>query len=131
MDIVAFDPGRNVGVAFVAPSGELKESLIITVEEIAALPLPAEAVILIGSGTGSRALAGRLLARGLEPQIVDETATTLEAKGLYYRHHPPRGLARLLPLGMRSPAVPLDDYAAYAIALRWLSALQSEVTTSD
>lgn len=126
-EIVAFDPGRNVGVAFVAASGELVDRRIIAVEQVAALPLPAEAVILIGSGTGSRALAGHLAALGKQAQIVDETATTLEAKGLYYRHHPPRGLTRLLPLGMRSPAVPLDDYAAYAIALRWLAAQQAGV----
>jgi hypothetical protein len=27
---------------------------------------------------------------------------------------------RLVPPGMRAPPRPIDDYAAYAIALRWL-----------
>lgn len=120
MVLVAFDPGRNVGVAFVAPDGRLLARRIVTLTEVDLLELPEDPVVLIGSGTGSKELRRRLRERGFEPQPVDETATTLAAKDLYYRDHPARGWSRLVPVGMRSPNVQLDDYAAYAIALRWL-----------
>jgi hypothetical protein len=51
---------------------------------------------------------------------VDERDTTLRARELWRRAEPPRGLARLLPPGLRSPPGPIDDYAAWAIALRYL-----------
>lgn len=95
----------------------------MTLDEVGNLALPVDATLVVGAGTGSKDLVRLLRGRGLAPQLVDETSTTLAAKGLYYRDQPARGLTRLLPLGMRSPAVQLDDYAAYAIALRWLEQL--------
>lgn len=118
--IVAFDPGRDVGVAFVSDAGELLRREIVTVEEAAALELPAGATVLVGDGTGSAALVAALKGAGHDPLLVPETGTTLEARRLYFRDNPPGLLARLLPPGMRSPGRPLDDYAAYAIALRYL-----------
>lgn len=118
--IVAFDPGRNIGVAFVTESGQLQRRAIIDVGSLPALTTPQGATILVGDGTGSRELVSELSAMGLRPEVVGERATTLEARALYFRDHPPQGWQRLLPIGMRSPPGPLDDYAAYAIALRWL-----------
>ncbi len=119
--IVAFDPGRNVGVAYVDEHGTLRSRAIVTVESVDRLELPEGAVVVVGDGTGSRALCARLKDLGIHPEIVAEQGTSLDARALYYRDHPVRGLARLLPMGMRSPPVPIDDYAAYAIALRYLA----------
>lgn len=120
--LVAFDPGRNVGVAYVASSGELLAGHIVAAEELATIAIPGDATVLVGGGTGHRAVLAALRARGLEPELVDESATTLSARELYFRDHPARGLGKLVPTGMRSPARGIDDYAAYAIALRWLAA---------
>jgi hypothetical protein len=118
--IVAFDSGRNIGVAYVTAAGRLDRHLIVDAAALRSLDLPPGATILVGDGTGSRELVAALVAMGLEPVVVGETATTLEAKSLYFHDNPPRGWQRLLPSGMRSPPVPIDDYAAFAIALRWL-----------
>jgi hypothetical protein len=118
--IVAFDPGRNIGVAYVTAEGRLERHLIVDATALSSLDLPPDATVLVGDGTGSRVVVSALTARGLTPELVGESATTLAARSLYFRDNPPRGWQRLLPLGMRSPPVPIDDYAAFAIALRWL-----------
>lgn len=109
-------------MAFVDASGRLLRHGIVTLASVDRLELPAGAVVVVGGGTGSRALRERLAALGHTVETAAEEGTSLEARALYFRDHPPRGWARLLPAGMRSPPVPIDDYAAYAIALRWLAA---------
>lgn len=118
--IVAFDPGKNLGVAFVGQDGTLERGLVLEPSALAAFELPADATLLVGDGTGSAAVVSALTARGLSVQLVGERGTSLEGRELYFAAHPPRGLARLLPRGLLNPPVLIDDYAAYAIALRWL-----------
>lgn len=118
--IVAFDPGQNLGVAFVSDAGELMSGEVLSLAELGSLELPGGATVLVGDGTGSRQLVTRLAELGVVAELVSEEGTSLEARRLYYQHNEPRGWARLVPVGMRSPGVPIDDYAAYAIALRWL-----------
>lgn len=118
--IAAFDPGRNVGYALVDADGRLHRRAVLALGEVATLALPAGAEVVIGGGTGRRALREALRARGLAPREVDERDTSLRARELWRRDVPPRGLARLLPPGLRAPAGPIDDYAAWAIALRHL-----------
>lgn len=119
-EVVAFDPGRNLGAAWVRRDGAALRLAILALADLDRLTLPGGAVVLVGDGTGSGAVLERLRARGIAPVLVDERDTTLMARGLYFRDHPPSGLQRLLPPGMRAPPRPVDDYAAYAIALRWL-----------
>ena len=52
--------------------------------------------------------------------VVDEYRTTDEARKLYFAANPPQGLKKLIPLGMQTPPVPVDDYAAIAIGRRYL-----------
>lgn len=118
--VVGIDPGRNIGVAFVHDDGRLERTLILSLEELARLPLPEGAALVVGGGTGSRSVQALLSRRGLAFVVLDERGTSLEAIELYFRDHPPRGLWRLIPKGLRSPPRPIDDYAAYAIALRYL-----------
>ncbi len=119
--LVALDPGRNLGVAFVSEGGALERHHVITLEELGRLDVPAGATVLVGDGTGSAAVVSALRRLGIEPTLVPEEGTTLEARALYFADHPPKGLARLVPRGLLSPPVPIDDYAAYAVALRWLA----------
>jgi hypothetical protein len=123
--IIAFDPGRNVGVAYVSEDGRLLERAILDLGALKALDLPPDAVLVVGSGTGSRAIQDVLVKLKRAYTVVDEEGSTLEARALYFRDHPPMGLQRLLPEGLRAPDVPIDDYAAYAIALRYLRGRQA------
>lgn len=118
--VLAFDPGRNLGAAWVRPDGTALRLAILAPDDLERLVLPPEVTVVVGDGTGSAAVLERLRARGLEPLVVDERDTTLIARDLYFRDHPARGLARWLPPGMRAPPRAIDDYAAYAIALRWM-----------
>ncbi len=118
---MAFDPGRNVGVAFVSDDGTLLDRGIVTPDAVAGVRIPEGAQVVVGDGTGASALVSQLREAGHEPVLVEEEGTTLEARRHYFRDNPPGFLARLVPEGMRSPGVPIDDYAAYAIALRYLS----------
>lgn len=122
--VLAFDPGHNLGAAWVRRDGTALRLAVLALPDLDQLVLPPDAVVLVGDGTGSRAVVERLRARGVAPTLVDERDTTLVGRGLYFRDHPPRGLSRLLPSGMRAPPRPIDDYAAYAIALRWLGAVR-------
>ncbi len=118
--IIAFDPGRNIGCARVSPTGELLEQQVLSLSEVNRLELPHGAIILVGNGTGGGELMRSLRALGLEPLAVDERGTTMQARRLYWQHNPPRGLARLLPHGLRPQPEGLDGYAAWALALNWL-----------
>lgn len=118
--IIAFDPGRNIGVAHVGEDGRLLRREILDLGALKKLEFPPDATLVVGDGTGSKAIQDALFKLDLEVVVVDEEGTTLEARGLYFRDYPPQGLGRLLPRGLWSPPRPIDDYAAYAIALRYL-----------
>lgn len=122
--VAAFDPGRNVGYALVDDEGRLVERRVLTLEEVATVVWPDGAHVVTGSGTGSRALREVLAMRGVTAQVVDERGTSEHARALWRRAEPARGLARLVPNGLRSPDRPIDDYAAWAIALRYLGVEQ-------
>jgi hypothetical protein len=121
--IVAIDPGHNIGVAYVNLDGQLLEKYLVTIEELGAIEFPKGVTLVVGDGTGSRLVQERLRDRGLPFVLCSEVGTTLRAKELYFDHHPPRGLMRLLPRGLRILPRNVDDFAAYALALRYLKAI--------
>jgi hypothetical protein len=126
MLVAAFDPGRNVGFALVDGQGNLLESRVVERDEIAGLKIPDGAIMVVGDGTGSAELIRLLGPFGREAAVVDETGTSLEGRRLYFRDQPPRRPWRWLPRGMWWTSRPIDDYAAYAIALRYLAGLGGE-----
>ncbi|GIV05792.1 MAG: hypothetical protein KatS3mg016_1367 [Fimbriimonadales bacterium] len=75
---------------------------------------------LVGAGTGAKRLLPQLQAwfPTIRWELASERETTLQARELYFQHHPPRGWRRLLPKGMRVPPEPYDDFAALAIIYR-------------
>ncbi len=117
---IGLDPGRNLGVAYVHEDGRLERAEIILLEELSYLKLPTGSQIIVGDGTGSERVQRLLHERKLVFHLVDESGTTLEARALYFKAHPPPFWMRLLPQGLRFPPRPIDDYAAYAIVLRYL-----------
>jgi len=122
--IVAIDPGKHVGVAYVSAQGELGWHTITDLAGLKTLTMPENATVIVGNGTGAQQVTAVLIARGIGYQLVEERNTSLEARQLYFADHPVRGWQQLLPPGLRSPNVLIDDYAAYAIALRFLTTQQ-------
>jgi hypothetical protein len=123
--LIALDPGQNLGIAFVEDAnatdpGRLLWCEVITLGGLRTLDVPPTSNFVVGNGTGHEKVLQVLRDRKLEYQLVAEEGTTLEARGLYFKAHPPKGLLRFLPKGMWAAPRNLDDYAAYAIALRYL-----------
>jgi len=55
-----------------------------------------------------------------------ERNTSLRAREVYFREYPPRGWRRLIPRGLLLPPRPIDDYAAFLIAIDWLISTASD-----
>lgn len=145
--VLGLDPGRDkVGWAFVGREGELLRSGIFPSRERAlfwralraldrdrdlldtwTLERPFEKrevampdVFVVGKGTCGGALAADLRTQSFGARVlcVDEKGTTLEARSLYWRLHAPSWWQRFLPRALWIPPRPLDDLAAWAIAVR-------------
>jgi RNase H-fold protein (predicted Holliday junction resolvase) len=128
--VAAVDPGRRkCGLAVVCSEKgilfrqiALREDLVEAARRMLQEYSPVE--ILVGGSTGSREVVAELQA-ALERRVrvVDESHTTERARMRYFQDHPPRGLWRLIPLGLRVPPVPWDDYAAVVMVEDYLSAV--------
>lgn len=136
MVVLAVDPGRRkCGLAVVsAAQGVLHRAIVPAGEVDHAVRSAAErhgaTMLLVGSSTGSRAVVEQLRrAVGLRLEVVDERHTTERARVRYYEEHPPRGLWRLIPLGLQVPPVPYDDYAAVVMAEEYLAEHKQESET--
>lgn len=119
--VAAFDPGRNVGFALVDERGRLLDGQVLTAEDVTKLAIPEHATVVVGGGTGSADLLRLLAARDVAVVTVDEVGTSLEGRRLYFELNPPALPWRLVPRGLWVPPRPIDDFAAYAIALRYLA----------
>jgi hypothetical protein len=122
--LLAIDPGRDkCGVAVVDGSAVLLHHEVVATAALrAALDRLVKQFspqrILLGDGTASRLVQPLVAEASAAPlEIVNERHTTERGREAYWRHNPPRGLRRLLPLGLQVPPVPYDDYAAYCMAL--------------
>lgn len=143
--ILGVDPGRSkTGWAFCEDTGELVLSGITPtgdmpcfVSVLAAggraglerwslegeperLPWSFPLRVVLGEGTGSRGVYVLFAERGFRPEYADESYTTLRARELYWKLHPPRGWRRWLPLSLQVPTRDVDDLAAWAIVLALL-----------
>jgi RNase H-fold protein (predicted Holliday junction resolvase) len=130
--VIAVDPGRDkCGMAVVKADGTVLAKGIIPREEAAErVRLLASAygveTIVLGDRTGSRSLAQAIRAAFHEagagaPYVVfiDEHESSMEGRRRYLKDHPVRGLGRLVPLTMRTPGEPFDDYVAVILAERF------------
>lgn len=132
MNILGIDPGRaKTGLAVVDERGAIVWRAIVPTPQLKdalqeALQQPI-ARIALGHSTGSQAAAAVLqdvletLKRPIPLQIVDERDSTTQARALYFQTLPPRGWRALLPRGLLTPPVPVDDFAAAILARRALS----------
>lgn len=127
MTVLAIDPGRDkCGLAAARPGEVLHQEVLPRDRLVARVAELVEQfrvdVVVVGDATGSRDVLRDLAGVRVPVRVVPEAGTTLEARRRYFRDHPPRGLARLLPEGLRVPPRPLDDYVAVLLAERFLEA---------
>lgn len=128
--VIAVDPGRaKCGIAVVHKySGVLRKQVIETprlaavVAELA-VTYPVSTVV-IGNRTTHRSASDALSmvtvdGKPLNLELVDEHRSSDEARSRYWREHAPRGMLRLIPVTMRTPPVPVDDYVAVILAERY------------
>lgn len=122
------DPGRSkTGLALVDGAGKIvklhiAESQNIDNEIVEFIKNSCPVHIVLGNGTNSRNV-GESVKRGLPDvmvAVVEEAHSTEEARALYWQENPPKGLKKLIPLGMLVPPVPLDAYAAVILVRRFL-----------
>ena len=128
---LAIDPGREkCGLAVLQEDGSVIErrrcessALMEVVAEVVAQHRPT--ACLVGNGTGSKNMIKKLVdvlhkSDNCAMMTVDETSTTETARILYWQANPPQGWRRFLPVSMLVPPEPIDDWAAVALARRWI-----------
>lgn len=130
--VLAIDPGTaKCGLALVSrgPGAHLtiRFRKIVPVEVLAdgvneALAVDTPAIVILGSGTGSKPVMHLLRERfpGLSTLVVDEKDTSLNARERYWEHNARRGWRRLLPSSLQVPPEPIDDFVAFILAERVL-----------
>ncbi|HYH01921.1 MAG TPA: resolvase [Bacillota bacterium] len=77
-------------------------------------------VIVIGNRTKSKSIKKTLLSLDIPVEMVEENNSTVEGRYRYLKENS-KGLAKLLPIGLRIPAEPFDDYVAVILAERYLN----------
>ena len=126
--ILGIDPGSSkTGAALLDSNGNIVRISILWMEEFGKnltefLQTEQPKTCIIGNGTTSTKLQETLTAilPDLEIIVCDEAHSTEEARDLYWQLNPPQGWRRLMPLGMLTPPVPLDAYAAVVLVRRYL-----------
>lgn len=136
--ILAADPGsEKTGMAVVEEDGSLVIKKVIRTKEfekeaedlLSSHPVSA---FIMGNGTHHKEIQKRadavLEKMGLPFRtiLVDEKYTTEMGEQWYWKDHPAKGLSRLIPKGMRTVPVPIDDYGAWIIGCIYLGKVKAE-----
>lgn len=130
--IVAVDPGREkCGVAVVTGDLELISKEIVSREEAVHRVLElakkhGAGKVVLGDRTGSREFAGEIAQEHPSPEIlfIDEHMSSMEGRRRYLLDHPLPGLGKLIPVSLRAPGEPFDDYVAVVLAERFFQCLK-------
>ncbi|MGM9998239.1 MAG: hypothetical protein ACI38Q_02405 [Candidatus Bruticola sp.] len=123
MIVLSIDPGsKKCGVAVVSSQNGVLEHKVLAVELLGKVCAELGGFyrfdhVIVGGSTGS-SQAVAILKQTLKcnVSIVNEAHSTERAKLRYFEDHPPKGLWRLIPLGMQVPSGLYDDYAAIVLA---------------
>ena len=95
--LLAFDPGKNIGVAYVDAQGTLLHSEIVDLGAVKRLEYPPHAEVVIGDGTGSRAIQDVFFKLGLEFKVVDERGNDPSSQRPLFQRPSPCKLDALSP----------------------------------
>jgi RNase H-fold protein (predicted Holliday junction resolvase) len=128
MILLSIDPGREkCGLAVLEDKGEILDQAVIPTSQFEIefekkLKQWNPEIILVGDGTFSKAVKTKIVPFAKKTPVisVDESNSTFLARKLYFKHHPPRGIWKFIPLGLQVPPVPYDDFAAIFLAYRYL-----------
>jgi len=126
--ILGVDPGRSkTGLALVKSTGEIVKTQVALMTDFAQelqnfLEGSAIQSVVLGNGTTSQEMVATLqkLLPEAKCQVVEESHSTEEARKLYWQLYPPRGLKKLIPLGLQVPPENLDGLAAVILVRRFL-----------
>lgn len=124
--VLSIDPGREkCGLALVSHDGVALRMIVPRREVVASVVrlVSDHRVdrIIVGNGTGGKDLAESLASgTSMRIDLVDERHSSERARARYFRENPPRGLRRLIPLGLQTPPQPYDDYVAVILAEDYL-----------
>lgn len=125
--VMAVDPGRKkCGLAVVDSKMRILARTVVPCEEFSPtvrdlFEKHQPQIVLLGSSTGSKPIGASIRKElKVEPKLVDEKHTTELAKLRYFREFPPRGIWKLVPLGLQTPPTCYDDFAAVVMAERYL-----------
>jgi RNase H-fold protein (predicted Holliday junction resolvase) len=126
--ILGFDPGRDkCGVAVVSLDAQVHEHEVVPAEAaIAKIQMWVQQyaihTLVMGNQTTAKQWQQRLEQSLTVPiLLIDERFSTLEARDRYWVMYPPKGLARLIPQGMRDVPRPIDDIVAIILVERYLA----------
>ena len=125
---LGIDPGRSkTGLALVDSVGKIvklhiAESQNIDNEIVEFIKKSCPVRIVLGNGTNSRNICEvvQKVLPDVLVTVVEEAHSTEEARTLYWQENPPKGLKKLIPLGLLVPPIPLDAYAAVILVRRFL-----------
>ena len=125
---LGIDPGRSkTGLALVDGVGKIvklhiAESQNVGNEIVEFIKNSCPVQIVLGNGTNSRNICEvvQRVLLDVKVTVVEEAHSTEEARTLYWQENPPKGLKKLIPLGLLVPPVPLDAYAAVILVRRFL-----------
>ncbi len=124
--VLAVDPGRDkCGLAIVDSEVGVITSGVVPTERVGDVARLWKKqyrpeLIVCGKGTGSTFVREALEGMAIPIRLCVESHTTERARRRYFEEHPPRGLRRLIPIGLQTPPIPVDDYAAILIAEDYL-----------
>jgi len=131
--IIAIDPGRTkCGIAVVKKDRIVLEKEIIRTESLNGvvsylIGKYGSEIIVLGDRTYSKNIYNMLRQSGFRMDIifVDEDRSSELGRRKFLLDNPAKGFAKLLPLGLRSPDRPYDDYVAIILAERYLDGIRS------
>jgi len=125
--ILAIDPGKyKCGLAIIDLDKKVLEQQIFKRSEIITATLAyfnkyQILTVVVGDSSNGKNLAQEFAKQNISVALIDEKNSTLEARELFWRNNPPKGLWKLIPLSFRFPPRPVDDFAAVILAQRYLS----------
>lgn len=124
--ILSIDPGIcKCGIAVLDESGKVVYKAIIESRNMAEnIPkLVSKYVInkiILGEGTYSGKIKQDINKLGIDVILIKEANSSIEARALYFKQNPPKGILRFFPRSLLVPPMPIDDYAAIVLAQRYL-----------
>ena len=129
--LLAIDPGsKKCGLAVVNEQKNVLVKKVIAIEQLKKTVENLEkefglTQIIIGDRTNSKRIQESLAFFGKPIVTVNEDKSTIEGRYRYLKENT-KGLARLIPIGLRVPKQPFDDYVAVILAERYLKIIQQQ-----